>query len=171
MSSVSRVLCPLSALDSTTPFGCRRPRISVPGKLWELLELRVFSSGFFQNRNIRIGILPESKEIFVGGACPDPAGISVRSLRGVRLQRTGTSHSQMSQRACPAVPDDAAVVDDPFKIGGGRTSLSGCEIGFAANVGGIEAGNIGDELNGRQVRGRNNGLQRSDGGNALSSAF
>jgi hypothetical protein len=40
-----------------------------------------------------VGIFPESKEIFVGGECPDAGGIGVGSLRSLDLQSVGTSHS------------------------------------------------------------------------------
>src|SRR5580704_4179714 len=51
------------------------------------------------------------------------AGVGVRSLRCSRLQGVGASHSQMGQRARPAVPDDAAVVENRLKLGGGGIAL------------------------------------------------
>src|SRR5271167_4866745 len=74
----------------------------------------------------------------------------------------------MRQRSRPAVPDDAAVVDDLLKLGGGSTALSGCKIGLAANVGRIEAGNVGDERNLPQLDGCS-GLQSSQGGSRVLS--
>jgi hypothetical protein len=41
------------------------------------------------------------------------------------LQGVCTSHSQMRQRSRPAVPDDAAVVENLLKFGGGSGALSG----------------------------------------------
>src|SRR5208282_1862956 len=35
---------------------------------------------------------------------------------------------KMRQRSRPAVPDDAAVVDDPLELGRGGTALSGCQV-------------------------------------------
>ena len=52
----------------------------------------------------------------------------------------------MRQRSRPAVPDDAAVVENLLKLGGGIFALSGRQIRLSANVGGIEAGNVGGEL-------------------------
>ena len=69
----------------------------------------------------------------------------------------------MRQRSRPAVPDDAAVVDDLLKFGGGFFALSGCQIRFAMNVRRIEAGNISDEQNLPQLDGRKSGLQSSQG--------
>jgi len=45
----------------------------------KLLQLRVFRPGFFQDRKIGVGILPEGKEILVGGA----------ALLGIALERIG----------------------------------------------------------------------------------
>ncbi len=59
----------------------------------------------------------------------------------------------MRQRSGPAVPDDAAVVEDLLKLGGGFFALSGCQICLAANVHVIQAGNIGDEVNLPQLDG------------------
>jgi hypothetical protein len=38
----------------------------------------------------------------------------------------------MCQCSCPAVPDDAAVIDDLLELGRGRTALSGCKVGLPA---------------------------------------
>src|SRR5260370_6917073 len=51
----------------------------------------------------------------------------------------------MRQSARPAVPDDAGVVEDFLKLGGGSTAMSGGQICLSSNVGRIKAGNIGDE--------------------------
>jgi hypothetical protein len=50
-------------------------------------------------------------------------------------------------------PDDAAVVDDVLKLGGGSTALSGCQECLAAHVRRIEAGDIDHELNLPQLDG------------------
>ncbi len=92
-----------------------------------LLQLRVLRLGFLQDGDVGVGVFPEGEEIFVGGERPDAGGIGIRSLRGSRLQGVGASHSQMRQRSRPAVPDDAAVVENLLKLGGGCTALSGCQ--------------------------------------------
>ena len=72
----------------------------------------------------------------------------------------------MRQRSRPAVPDDAAVIENFLEFGGGRIALSRGQIGLAANVGRIEAGNIADERNLPELNGWRCGLQiveRRDG--------
>ena len=66
-------------------------------------------------------------------------------VRSSRLQGVGTGHAQMRQGSRPAVPDDAAVVDDLLKLGGGFFALSGGQVCLTANVRRIKAGKIGDE--------------------------
>jgi hypothetical protein len=77
-----------------------------------LLQLRVFCLGLLQNGDVGVGVFPEREEVFVGGEGTDAGGIDVRALRSSRLRGVGASYSQMRQRSRPAVPDDAAVVDD-----------------------------------------------------------
>ena len=92
--------------------------------------------------DVGVSIFPEREEIFVGSERPNAGGIGIGSLRGSRLQGVGASHAQMRQGSRPAVPDDAAVVEDFLELGGGCAALSGREIRLAANVGRIEAGDI-----------------------------
>ena len=47
---------------------------------------------------------------------------------------------QMRQRSRPAVPDDAAVVENLLKLGGGGGALSTCQVCLSAYVHMIEAG-------------------------------
>jgi hypothetical protein len=58
-------------------------------------EFGVFRLGLLQDRDIRVGILPECEEIFVGGECPGAGGIGIRALGSLRLQRVGSCYSQM----------------------------------------------------------------------------
>src|ERR1700674_2753655 len=62
-------------------------------------------------------IVPEGEKILVGGERPDAGCIGICSPRGSRLQGIGPSDSQMRQRSCPAVPDNAAVIDNLLKLG------------------------------------------------------
>ena len=107
----------------------------------------VLGFGLPVDGDVGIGVFPEGEEVFVRCKRPDAGGISVRSLRGSRLQGIGASHSQTCQRSCPAVPDNAAVVDNLLELGGSLLALSGCQVCLSTNVGGIEAGDIGDERN------------------------
>jgi integrase len=54
---------------------------------WRLQQLRVLSLGCDENRNVGVGVFPESKEILVGRA----------GLSGVGLQRVGAPELQMRQ--------------------------------------------------------------------------
>jgi hypothetical protein len=82
--------------------------------------------------DVGIGVFPEDEEVLVGGERPNAGGVGIRSLRGSRLQSVGTSHAQMRQRSRPAIPDDAAVVENLLELGGGFFALSGSEIRFSA---------------------------------------
>jgi len=112
------------------------------------LQLRILSFGLLQNGDVGVGVFPEREEIFVGGERPDAGGVGIRALRGSRLQGIGTSYSETSQGSRPAVPDDAAVVDDLLKLSGGSVTLSGCQVCLSPDIGRIEAGNIVEETAG-----------------------
>jgi len=92
------------------------------------LQLRVLRFGLLQDWDVGVGVFPEREEIFVGGESTDAGGIGVRSLRCSRLQGVGTSHTQMRQGSRPAVPDDAAVIENLLKLGGGFLALPGCRV-------------------------------------------
>src|ERR1019366_8952862 len=93
-----------------------------------LLQLRVFGFGLFVDGNLGVGVFPEREKVFVGGERPDAGGIGIRSLHSSRLQRIGTSYAQMRQRSRPAVPDNAAMVENLLKLGDGSAALSGCQV-------------------------------------------
>jgi hypothetical protein len=62
----------------------------------------------------------------------------------------------MRQGSRPAVPDDAAVVENFLKLSSGGIALSGCQIRFSAYIHRIEAGSIVEERNFAQLdRGSN----------------
>src|ERR1022692_2986859 len=110
-----------------------------------LLQLRVLCLGFFQDGDVGVGVFPEGEKIFVGGEGADASGIGIRSVRSSCLHSVRTSHSQMRQRSRPAVPDDPAMVENPLKLGGGSTALSGCQVCLSAYIHMIEAGAVVDE--------------------------
>src|SRR3984885_12493402 len=56
-----------------------------------LLQLRVLRFGFFQDRNVGVGVFPEGKEFFVGGERPDAGGVGIRSMRVLRPGSVRTS--------------------------------------------------------------------------------
>src|SRR5271156_5617248 len=112
-----------------------------------LLQLGVFGFGGDEDGNVGVRVFPEREEILVGGERPHAGGIGIRALRGFRLRSVRTSHAQMRQRSRPAVPDNAAVVENLLKLGSGSAALSGCQVCLPAYIHVIEAGNIVDEPN------------------------
>ena len=111
----------------------------------QLLPLRVFRFGPLEDGNVGAGVFPEREKIFVGGERPDAGGIGIRalplSLKSSCLQSIRTSYSQPRQRSRPAVPHDAAVIQNLLKLGG-SPALSSCQIGLPAYIHMIETGNI-----------------------------
>jgi hypothetical protein len=59
----------------------------------------------------------------------------------------------MRQGSRPAVPDDAVVVEDFLKLGGGTITLSGCQVCLCAYIDRIEAGNVVAEWRFPQLEG------------------
>ena len=53
----------------------------------------------------------------------------------------------MCQRSCPAVLNDAVVVENFLKLGGSSTTLSRCQVCLSTYIQMIEAGNVGNEQN------------------------
>ena len=100
--------------------------------MFQLLQFCVLCFRFFQDGDVGVGVFPEREEIFVGGESPDAGGIGIRSLRGSRLQRIGTSYSQMRQRSRPAILYEAAVVENLLEFFGSSTALSGCQVCLSA---------------------------------------
>src|SRR5271163_515008 len=69
----------------------------------------------------------------------------------------------MRQRSRPAVPDDAAVVDDLLKLGGSFFALTASEIGLAAYVCRVEAGDVGRGVDLAELDWSDDRLQIADG--------
>src|SRR5258707_10600476 len=74
----------------------------------------------------------------------------------------------MGQRAGPAVPDDAAVVDDLLKFRRGFVAFPCRQVGLAANIHGIQTGNIVDELDLSEVDARRS-FEAIDGSRGILS--
>ena len=94
-----------------------------------LLRLRELGLGLLKDGDVGIGVFPEREEVLVRGECPDAGAMGIRalplSLKSSRVQGIRPSHAQIRQRSRPAVPDDAAVVDDLLELGGGLRRLVG----------------------------------------------
>src|SRR6202041_3094265 len=72
----------------------------------------------------------------------------------------------MRQGSRPAVPDNPAMVENLLELGRSVLALSGFQICFAPNVGGVEAGKVGDERNCPQLD-RGSSLQGAQGGSRV----
>src|ERR1035437_7080849 len=107
-----------------------------------LLQLRVLGFGFFQDGDVGVGVFPEGEEIFVGGECASASEVGIGAGRGAGGERVGAGYAEMRERSGPAEPDDAAVIDDFLKCGGGWVALSGGEVRFPAKVSRVEAGDV-----------------------------
>ena len=68
----------------------------------------------------------------------------------------------MRQGSRPAVPDDAAVVEDLLELGDRSRALPGSEIRLAAILGRIKAGDIRNQFNLAVLEGRHGGPQAVD---------
>jgi hypothetical protein len=118
-ASTSRICC--------HPFRCREDPVKPqPSRFFN--QFGVLRLGLFQDGDIRVRIPPEREESFISSERPDAGSIGIRALRGSRLQGIGASDAQMCQRSRPAVRDNAAVVENLLKLGGGGIALSGCQV-------------------------------------------
>ena len=85
-----------------------------PFHLCGLLELRVFHPRVLENRDVRIGIIPEGEEILISSFC----------LNRISRERERPAELQARQRADRIGEDDPAMVEDLLKFGRGfRTSV------------------------------------------------
>jgi len=86
-------------------------------------------------------------------------GIGAGAGQVLRLQGIPAGHAQSRQRARPAVPDQAAVVEDLLELRRGGTALSRGQIGLSTNVCRVERGEVGEERNDAVFQGRLRELQ------------
>ena len=95
-----------------------------------LLQLRILRLGFFQNRDVGVGVFPEREEILIGSL----------GFSGVALHGIGSADLEM--RECPDgfVEHNSAMVEDFLELGSGFVALMRGQIGFATHVDGIEVG-------------------------------
>ena len=82
--------------------------------------MRIPPQHFWKLGNVRVGILPEREESLILAA----------GFRGIYFPGIGSSELKMGQGTRGGVPDDAAMVDDFLKLGGGFEALP--EFGPAA---------------------------------------
>src|SRR5215831_10791303 len=108
----------------------------------ELTQLRELGFRLLQDGDAGVSVFPKREEIVVGGESTGAGGISLGPLRSCRFERMGPGQAQMRQRPRPTVPDQAAVIENLLELCGGFLAPSRCQIGIAANVGGIETRGI-----------------------------
>ena len=104
-----------------------------------------------ENRNVRVGVLPQRQEIVVGAF----------RLHGVARERERSRQLQARHRVHGIDEHDASMIENPLELGGGLGGLMRREVRQAANVDGIEPAEASDEADAAQgeivARG---GLQR-----------
>ena len=81
------------------------------------LELREFRLGLFEDRDVRVGIFPESEELLISKLC----------LGAYPRQSERPAKFQPCERTDGLTPDDAGVIENLLKLGGG------CDACFAAS--------------------------------------
>src|SRR6266849_6969619 len=79
----------------------------------ELLQLRVFRLGFFQDRDLGVGVFPEREEILI---CRLGFG-------GVALHGIGSTDLEMRECSNGFVEHNTAMVEDFLELGGGFAAL------------------------------------------------
>src|SRR5271156_434667 len=94
-----------------------------------LLQLRKLRLGFFKDGNVGIGVLPEGKEILVGGF----------GFGSVARHRVGAAEAKMRQSSERKVDHNAAMVQKLLELGGCRGSIMFQKVSFAAHVRGIHS--------------------------------
>ena len=111
----------------------------------------VFCPCFPENRNVRVGVLPERQEIVV----------SAFRLHDVAREHESSRQLQARQRVHGIDEDDAAMIENPLELGGGFDGLTGGEIGHSSHVDGIQATETSDDADTpkREILARG-GLQR-----------
>src|SRR5262245_32618138 len=97
-----------------------------------LRESCVFCPCFLENRNVRVGVLPERQEIAVG----------TLRLHRVARERERSGQLQARQRIHGIDEDDAAMIENPLELGGSLGGLTGCEVCEPANVDRIQSAEV-----------------------------
>jgi hypothetical protein len=88
------------------------------------LQFRVFGLGGDEDRDVGIGVLPESEEIL----------ISLARFGGIHLQSVGAGKAEAGEGSKRRIGNDGAVVDELLKFRGGIPALVESEKSLAANI-------------------------------------
>ena len=94
------------------------------------MQFSVLRLCFFQDRNVRVRVFPESEEISVSGF----------GFRGVTGQCVSTAKAQVRERADEFIKHDTAVVQSLLKLTGGGGSIFCRDVGLAADINRIKGG-------------------------------
>ena len=116
-----------------------RPGFDSRKGMRRLRHSRVFRPRFPENRNVRIGVLPERQEIAVG----------TLRLHRVARKRERSRQLQARHRVHGIDEDDASVIENPLELGGGFGGLTCCDVRQSANIDGIHAAETCDEASRR----------------------
>src|SRR5262249_19748113 len=123
--------------------GCQEQLVLKPA----LLQFRVLGFGLLQDGDVGIGVFPKHVEIVVSRSSSSSGGIRISSSRSCGLQRVCPRHAQTSQDARPAVPHQAAVIENLLELDCCFLAPPCRQISIAADVGGIETSRIVREQN------------------------
>src|ERR1700691_3581773 len=105
----------------------RRAATCASGSSVELLELRVLRFGFFQDGDIRVGVLPQGEEPLVSGL----------GFRRVSGEGVGSGESEMRQRAEREVGDNTGVIEKLLKLSSGSGTVTHHQLSLAPQISGI----------------------------------
>ena len=119
----------------------RRDNVCVRSRL---LQPGVFRPCFLENPNVRVGVLPQRKEIVVGAF----------RLHDVARERERSRQLQARHGVHGIDEHDASMIENPLELGGGLCGLMRRQVRLAANVDGIEAAEASDEADAAQARDR-----------------
>ena len=92
------------------------------------MEIGVFGPGLLQNRNVRVRIFPERKEILIGGF---RFGLIAR-------QRVGPAELHVCKCANGIAEHDTPMIENFLEFRNGLDALMCDQIGQATDIGGVE---------------------------------
>ena len=92
------------------------------------MELRILRFGLLQHWNVGVGVFPNGEEILIGGFC----------LGRISRERVSPAQAEMRKSSNGRVYHNPPMVVDFLKLSGCFVSLMRREIGFPADINGIE---------------------------------
>ena len=95
-----------------------------------LLQAGKLFPGFDQDRHVRIGVLPESKEVAIGRT----GFLAIRRVF-CSLKRIGAGDSQTCERGPGKIHYQPTMIDELLKLRGGCGTVVQHQVSFSAHVG------------------------------------